>query len=117
MAWLLMASTIAFNGAAAWPGPLGVGMQAVIPVLLIVTVEAARHAIGRIVDVTADKQMEGIRLTPWLLCPMPTFLLWHRMELRELRSYGQVIKLEQQRLVYQANLRSRLGRAWRHKAP
>jgi hypothetical protein len=39
------------------------------------------------------------------------------MKLWELRSYEQVIKLEQERLVYQARLRSRYGRAWRRKAP
>ncbi|MFF4353753.1 DUF2637 domain-containing protein [Streptomyces sp. NPDC001530] len=116
-AWLLTAATIAFNGAAAWPDPLGVGMHAVIPVLFVVAVEAARHAIGRIADITADKHMEGVRLTRWLLSPLPTFLLWRRMKLWELRSYEQVIKLEQERLVYQARLRSRFGRAWRRKAP
>ncbi|WP_149551743.1 DUF2637 domain-containing protein [Streptomyces marokkonensis] len=116
-AWLLTAATIAFNGAAAWPDPLGVGMHGVIPVLFVVSVEAARHAIGRIADITADKHMEGVRLTRWLLSPGPTFLLWRRMKLWELRSYEQVIKLEQERLVYQARLRSRYGRAWRRKAP
>ncbi|WP_371794039.1 DUF2637 domain-containing protein (plasmid) [Streptomyces albidoflavus] len=116
-AWLLTAATIAFNGAAAWPDPLGVGMHAVIPVLFVVAVEAARHAIGRIADITADKHMEGVRITRWLLSPLPTFLLWRRMKLWELRSYEQVIKLEQERLVYQARLRSRFGRAWRRKAP
>ncbi|MEU3826027.1 DUF2637 domain-containing protein [Streptomyces sp. NPDC029080] len=116
-AWLLTAATIAFNGAAAWPDPLGVGMHAVIPVLFVVAVEAARHAIGRIADITADKHMEGVRLTRWLLSPVPTFLLWRRMKLWELRSYEQVIKMEQERLVYQARLQSRFGRAWRRKAP
>ncbi|GGX87303.1 DUF2637 domain-containing protein [Streptomyces fructofermentans] len=116
-AWLLTAATIAFNGAAAWPDPLGVGMHSVIPILFVVSVEAARHAVGRIADITADKHMEGVRLTRWLLSPLPTFLLWRRMKLWELRSYEQVIKLEQERLVYQARLRSRFGRAWRRKAP
>ncbi|WP_329186712.1 DUF2637 domain-containing protein [Streptomyces sp. NBC_01428] len=116
-AWLLTIATIAFNGAAAWPDPLGVGMHAVIPILFVVSVEAARHAIGRIADITADKHMEGVRLTRWLLSPVPTFLLWRRMKLWELRSYEQVIKLEQDRLVYQARLHSRFGRAWRRKAP
>ncbi|MFI0544432.1 DUF2637 domain-containing protein [Streptomyces sp. RP5T] len=116
-AWLLTAATIAFNGAAAWPDPLGVGMHAVIPILFVVSVEAARHAIGRIADITADKHMEGVRLTRWLLSPIPTFLLWRRMKLWELRSYEQVIKLEQERLVYRARLHSRFGRAWRRKAP
>ncbi|WP_374293503.1 DUF2637 domain-containing protein [Streptomyces olivochromogenes] len=116
-AWVLTAATIAFNGAAAWPDPLGVGMHAVIPILFVVAVEAARHAIGRIADITADKHMEGVRLTRWLLSPVPTFLLWRRMKLWELRSYDQVIKLEQERLVYQARLQARFGRAWRRKAP
>jgi hypothetical protein len=92
-------------------------MHAVIPILFVVSVEAARHAIGRIADITADKHMEGVRLTRWMLSPIPTFLLWRRMKLWELRSYEQVIKLEQERLVYQARLRSRFGRAWRRKAP
>ncbi|MGW4984102.1 DUF2637 domain-containing protein, partial [Streptomyces mirabilis] len=83
----------------------------------VVSVEAARHAIGRIADITADKHMEGVRLTRWMLSPIPTFLLWRRMKLWELRSYEQVIKLEQDRLVYQARLHSRFGRAWRRKAP
>ncbi|MET8103004.1 DUF2637 domain-containing protein [Streptomyces sp. NPDC005236] len=116
-AWLLTMATIALNGAAAWPDPLGVGMHAVIPVLFVVSVEAARHAIGRIADITADKHMEGVRITRWLLSPIPTFLLWRRMKLWELRSYKQVIKLEQDRLVYQARLHSRFGRSWRRKAP
>ncbi|MFC5957728.1 DUF2637 domain-containing protein [Streptomyces pratens] len=116
-AWLLTAATIAFNGAAAWPDPLGVGMHSVIPILFVVSVEAARHAVGRIADITADKHMEGVRLTRWLLSPIPTFLLWRRMKLWELRSYDEVIKLEQERLVYQARMRSRFGRSWRRKAP
>ncbi|MEE1751883.1 DUF2637 domain-containing protein [Streptomyces sp. SP18CS02] len=116
-AWLLTAATIAFNGAASWPDPLGVGMHAVIPVLFVVSVEAARHAVGRIADITADKHMEGVRLTRWLLSPLPTFRLWRRMKLWELRSYEQVIKLEQDRLIYQARLQARFGRSWRRKAP
>ncbi|MFB6527445.1 MULTISPECIES: DUF2637 domain-containing protein [unclassified Streptomyces] len=116
-AWVLTAATIAFNGAAAWPDPLGVGMHAVIPILFVVAVEAARHAVGRIADITADKHMEGVRLTRWLLSPVPTFRLWRRMKLWELRSYEQVIKLEQERLIYQARLQARFGRSWRRKAP
>ncbi|WP_431042884.1 DUF2637 domain-containing protein [Streptomyces sp. P1-3] len=116
-AWLLTAATIAFNGAAAWPDPLGVGMHAVIPVLFVVSVEAARHAVGRIADITADRHMESVRIARWLLAPVPTFRLWRRMKLWELRSYDEVIKIEQDRLIYRARLRARYGRAWRRKAP
>ncbi|MFC8076200.1 DUF2637 domain-containing protein [Streptomyces sp. NPDC057307] len=116
-AWLLTIATIAFNGAAAWPDPLGVGMHAVIPILFVVSVEAARHAVGRIADITADKHMEGVRLTRWLLSPIPTFKLWRRMKLWEIRSYEDIIQLEQDRLIYQARLQARYGRNWRRKAP
>jgi hypothetical protein len=116
-AWLLTAATIAFNGAAAWPDPLGVGMHAVIPILFVVTVEAARHAIGRIADITADKHMEGVRVSRWLLAFPSTFKLWRRMKLWELRSYDEVIRMEQDRLVYEARLQARFGRGWRRKAP
>lgn len=116
-AWLLTAATIAFNAAAAWPDPLAVGMHAVIPLLFVAVVEAARHAVGRLADITADKHMDGVRLARWLLSPVPTFRLWRRMRLWELRSYEQVIKLEQGRLIYEAQLRAQYGRAWRRKAP
>jgi hypothetical protein len=116
-AWLLTAATIAFNGAAAWPDPLGVGMHAVIPVLFVVSVEAARHAIGRMADITADKHMEGVRVSRWLLAFPSTFRLWRRMKLWELRSYDEVIRMEQDRLIYEARLRARYGRNWRRRAP
>jgi predicted DNA-binding protein (UPF0251 family) len=116
-AWLLTAATIAFNGAAAWPDPIGVGMHAVIPILFVVSVEAARHAIGRIADIAADKHMDSVRLTRWLLSPIPTFLMWRRMKVWELRSYDEVIQLEQSRLIERARLRARYGRGWRRKAP
>ncbi|WP_223291007.1 DUF2637 domain-containing protein [Streptomyces avicenniae] len=116
-AWLLTAATIAFNGAAAWGDPLAVGMHAIIPLLFVITVEAARHAIGRIADITADKHMEGVRVWRWFLSPLPTFRLWRRMKLWELRSYEEVIGMERDRLVYQARLRADYGRGWRRRAP
>jgi hypothetical protein len=116
-AWLLTAATIGFNAAAAWPDPVGVGMHGVIPVLFVVTVEAARHAVGRLAAITADRHMEGVRLWRWLLAPLPTFRLWRRMMLWEIRKYDDVIQAEQQRLIYQARLRGRFGRGWRWKAP
>jgi uncharacterized protein DUF2637 len=116
-AWLLTAATIAFNGASAWGDPLAVSMHGIIPVLFVITVEAARHAIGRVADITADKHMEGVRVWRWLLSPVPTFRLWRRMKLWELRSYEEVIGMERDRLVYQAHLRAEYGRAWRRRAP
>lgn len=93
------------------------GMHAVIPVLFVVVVEASRHAVGRIAAITADRHMESVRLLRWVLSPVPTFRLWRRMKLWELRSYDEVVRLEQDRLVYRAQLRFRYGRGWRRAAP
>jgi len=116
-AWLLTAATIAFNAAASWGDALGMAMHAVIPVLFVVVVEASRHAVGRIAAITADRHMESVRLMRWLLSPVPTFRLWRRMKLWELRSYDETVRLEQNRLVYRAQLRFRYGRGWRRSAP
>ncbi|MFB7594313.1 DUF2637 domain-containing protein [Streptomyces sp. NPDC056160] len=116
-AWLLTAATIAFNAAAAAGDPLAMGMHAVIPVLFVVVVEAARHAVGIAADISAAKHMESVRLSRWLLAPFGTFLLWRRMKLWELRSYDEVIALEQERLTERARLRREYGRRWRSRAP
>jgi hypothetical protein len=116
-AWLLTAATIVFNGAAAGTDPLAAGMHAVIPVLFVVAVEAGRHAIGRVADITADRHMESVRIARWILAPVPTFRLWRHMKLWELRSYEQAIRREQDRLVYRARLRAHYGPAWRRRAP
>lgn len=92
-------------------------MHAIIPVLFVVVVEAARHAVGRMADITADKHMESVRLMRWLLSPVPTFRLWRRMKLWEMRSYDEVVRLEQNRLVYRTHLRAQYGRNWRRQAP
>ncbi|WP_244451980.1 DUF2637 domain-containing protein [Streptomyces seoulensis] len=117
IAWMLTVATIAFNAAAAWPDPIGTGMHAVIPVLFVAVVEAARHAVGRVADITADRYMESVRISRWLLAPWSTFRLWRRMKLWELRSYDEVIALEQARVIERARLRRRYGLRWRSAAP
>lgn len=115
-AWLLTAATIVFNAAAAWPDKLGVGMHAVIPVLFVIAVEAARHAVGRIADITADKHIESPPVSRWLLNPAGTFLLWRRTRLWDIRKWSVALSLEQERRIYRAKLRKTYGRGWRRKA-
>ncbi|WP_245879219.1 DUF2637 domain-containing protein [Streptomyces reticuliscabiei] len=117
IAWVLTAGTVVFNSAASWPDLLGAAMHGVIPLLFIAVVEAVRNAIAKAAAIEDDQHMESIRLARWFLAPIPTFLLWRKMKLWELRSYEQVILLEQERLVYQARLQARFGRRWRRKAP
>ncbi|MFB7738323.1 DUF2637 domain-containing protein [Streptomyces sp. NPDC056112] len=115
-AWGLTAATIAFNAVVSWPDPVGTGMHGVIPVLFVIAVEAARHAVGRIADITADKHLEGPNVSRWLLNPAGTFILWRRQRLWGIRRWDTVLKLERERRIYKGKLRKEHGRGWRWKA-
>lgn len=115
-AWALTAATIAFNAVAAWPDPVGSSMHGVIPILFVIAVEAARHAIGRIADITADKHLEGPNPSRWFLNPIGTFILWRRQRLWGIRTWDQVLTLERERRIYKGKLRKEYGRNWRWNA-
>ncbi|WP_106516746.1 DUF2637 domain-containing protein [Streptomyces himastatinicus] len=115
-AWGLTAATIAFNAVVSWPDPVGVSMHGVIPVLFVIAVEAARHAVGRIAEIVADKHIEGPPASRWFLNPVGTFILWRRQRLWGIRSWDQVIDLERERRIYIGKLRKDHGRLWRRKA-
>jgi hypothetical protein len=115
-AWGLTAATIAFNAVVSWPDPVGTGMHGVIPVLFVIAVEAARHAIGRIAEIVADKHLEGPNTSRWLLNPAGTFILWRRQRLWGIRKWDTVLELERERRIYCGQLRQEHGRSWRRKA-
>ncbi|MEY9844726.1 hypothetical protein ABH940_001795 [Streptacidiphilus sp. BW17] len=117
LAWLLTAATIVFNAASAWPNPLATSMHAVVPLLFVAAIEAARHMVGRMAQIEADQFMEGTRLGRWFFAPVATFRLWRRRQLWELRNYQEALEMERRRLVFRARLRSRYGLFWRQKAP
>ncbi|MFE2181331.1 DUF2637 domain-containing protein [Streptomyces sp. NPDC059455] len=116
--WFLSLITCALNVAAGHS--LGAKVAHGATSLLWVGVsEIAAHIYAvRIGAVTGRRRrMDTIRWARWYLSPLPTFLLWRRMKLWELSSYDEVLELEQERLVYRAQLQSRFGRMWRRKAP
>jgi membrane protein involved in colicin uptake len=115
-AWGLTAATIAFNAVVSWPDPVGTGMHGVIPVLFVIAVEAARHAIGRIAEIVADKHLEGPNTSRWLLNPLGTFILWRRQRLWGIRKWDTVLELERERRIYIGKLRQEHGRRWRRRA-
>ena len=115
-AWGLTLATIAFNAVAAWPDPVGVSMHGVIPVLFVIAVEAARHAVGRIAEIVADKHIEGPNPSRWLLNPGGTFILWRRQRLWGIRLWDTVLELERERRIYKGQLLKEYGRGWRRKA-
>lgn len=116
-AWFLTGATIVFNAAAAWPDYLGSGMHGVIPVLFVISVEAARHAIGRLANIAVDRHVESPPLSRWLVDPVGAFRIWRRQRQYNIRSYDEVIEQRRQVRVYIARLRGDYGRRWRRLAP
>ncbi|WP_407918223.1 DUF2637 domain-containing protein [Kitasatospora sp. NE20-6] len=117
IAWMLTAGTIAFNASVSWPDFVGTTMHALIPVLFVIVVEAARHVVRRTADLADDRHMDSIRWWRWVLSPVGTFRMWRRMKLWEIRSYDEVVRLERARVLYRKELRIRYGRGWRTSAP
>lgn len=116
--WVLSLITCALNvasGESLWAKVAHGAMS----LLWVGVSEVAAHIYAvRIGAVTGRRRrLDKVRWSRWLLSLWPTFLLWRRMKLWELESYDTVLKLEQERLVYQAKLRGKFGRAWRRKAP
>ncbi len=120
LAHLLTAATIVFNAAAA-PGPvsadpIGTAMHAVIPLMFIAAVEAARRLVVRASDIEAGRDSQTIPAARWALAPAATAALWRRMKLWNTASYQETVQIEQERIVYAAMLQRKYGRGWRRRA-
>ncbi|MFG2130506.1 DUF2637 domain-containing protein [Streptomyces sp. NPDC048751] len=120
LAHLLTAATIVFNAAAAEgpvsADPIGTAMHAVIPLMFIAAVEAARRLVVRASDIEAGRDSQTIPAARWVLSPTVTTALWRRMKLWNKRSYLETVKIEQERTVYAAMLQRKYGRGWLRRA-
>ncbi|WP_331723449.1 DUF2637 domain-containing protein [Streptomyces atratus] len=120
VAWALTGATVFYNASAGAKGitedPLAAAMHATIPILFIGSAEAARHYIARLAQITADKHIDGVPLSRWIVAPLSSFRIWRRLRLWNIRSYGTVIQLEQEVRIYRAQLKKEHGRKWRRKA-
>ncbi|MEC4016073.1 DUF2637 domain-containing protein [Streptomyces sp. H27-D2] len=116
-AWGLTGATVAFNAAASWPDPIGVGMHMVMPLLFVIVIEAARHAIGRFARVTANQHTETPKLVRWLLAFRSTVRMWRRQHVWSVNDLDEALKGEQDRFVYIRGLQAKYDsrRAWTKK--
>ncbi|MER6109255.1 DUF2637 domain-containing protein [Streptomyces hirsutus] len=116
--WALSLVTCALNVAAGTSFWSKVAHGAMSLLWVAVSEIAAHIYAARIGAATGRRRrLDKIRWKRWLYSPMPTFLLHRRMILWEVASYDTALQLEQERLVYEAQLRGRFGRNWRRKAP
>lgn len=89
----------------------------VLPAMWALSVEVGAHVVRKRARLTSTKRMDRVRMSRWLLAPLPTLGLWRRMVLWEERSYPAALARERTRVLAKTDLQDRYGRAWRFKAP
>jgi len=115
--WTLTAATVYLNITGQHTGFAKVA-HAVFPALWVIAVELAAHVVRTRAGLAAGTAMDRIRLSRWLLAPVPTALLMRRMVLWEIRSYPAALARERDRLLALTDLQDTYGAlAWRWKAP
>ncbi|GAA1727972.1 DUF2637 domain-containing protein [Nonomuraea bangladeshensis] len=120
--WTLTAATVYLNIAAYADAPGGpdwfaVVAHAILPGLWVVAVEIGTHAVRKRAHLASpSRRLDSIRVSRWLLSPLPTFALWRRMVLWEVRSYPEALHRERERILAKTDLQDRYGRLWQFKA-
>ncbi len=84
-----------------------------MPSIWVVFVELMRHVVRTQVGLATGNRRQAIPLSRWLLSPAPTFLLFRRMVLWRVNSYGDALTRERTRLAALATVRELAGRGWR----
>ncbi|WP_371244225.1 DUF2637 domain-containing protein [Streptomyces pimonensis] len=115
----LTLATIYFNANAGQHSPaedpVAAAMHAVMPVLFVVAVEAARYLVIRTSGLAHGTRPDGVPLHRWMLAPLPTFGMWRRMRLWGLTSYAEAVDRDQALRVYRVMLERKHGSV--RKAP
>ncbi|MFE3866126.1 DUF2637 domain-containing protein [Streptomyces goshikiensis] len=114
----MTAVTIVLNGRAHGGDILSTETLAhgVMPFLFSVGAEAGRRLVVQAARLASGHQGTGVPAHRWALAFVPTFKLWRRMKLWELRSYTETVKADQDREIYAARLEQQYGKSWRKVA-
>lgn len=118
LAWALTGFTVWANAHGSPAGDtLGQGMHAVMPILWVVTVEAARRLLLDGQRAAAGRKSDSVPVARWVFSPIRTALLYRRMRMWDIRSYPVALAREDARLHGIDLVHQELGVWWRWKAP
>ncbi|SFM01742.1 DUF2637 domain-containing protein [Streptomyces pini] len=113
LAHAMTAATVYFNANAGEQSPredpVGALMHAVMPVLFVAAVEAARRVVIRAARLGDGRATDGVPLHRWVMAPWPTWLLYRRMRLWDVRSYPEAVRRERELTVYREMLQRKHG--------
>src|SRR5581483_2890152 len=88
------------------------------PLMWILVVEAGGLVVRRLAGLeNAKPPIERLRISLWLLRPVPTFRLWRQMRVNQIRTYRGALDRDAARRVVKGRMRLHYGRTWRTRAP
>jgi hypothetical protein len=99
------------------PGLYGKILHGAPPVVWTLTVVIAEGAIRKLVGLSDDKRIEGLRRSLWLLRPFATWRIWRAMRIHQVVTYADALDRDAARAAVVGRLRLNHGRAWRSTAP
>ena len=95
----------------------GKSVHAVGPALWVTTVEIAAFAVRKLVGLSDEKRIEGLRRSLWILRPLATWRIWRQMRIHQVTTYAAALDRDAARAAVVGRLRLHHGRMWRQKAP
>lgn len=95
----------------------GKAVHAVGPALWIITVEIGTYAVRRMVGLTAEHRIEGLRKVLWVLRPWATWRIWRAMRVHQITTYRAALDREAAHAAVVGRLRLAHGRFWKLRAP
>jgi hypothetical protein len=87
------------------------------PAVWVVIVTIVEGAVRKLVGLSDENRIEGIRRSLWVLRPFGTLRLWRAMRIHQITTYKAALDRDAARAVVVGRLRLHHGRMWRSKAP
>lgn len=110
LAHLMTGATVFFNATAhgsPFDHPVRSLAHGLMPIFFVAGIEAGRKLLVKEAALERGRAYDPIPIDRWALAPWPTYKLWRRMKLWELRSYEKAIKIERDRAIYDVWLQHR----------
>ncbi len=95
----------------------GKAVHAAGPGLWIVTVEIANYAVRKLVGLSDERRIEGLRRSLWVLRPFATWRIWRQMRIHQITTYAAALDRDAARAAVVGRLRLHHGHGWRLRAP
>jgi hypothetical protein len=87
------------------------------PTVWVLVVAIGEGAVRRLVGLSDETRIEGLRKSLWLLRPAATWRIWRQMRIHQIPKYTEALDRDAARAAVVGRLRLNHGRGWRLRAP